>query len=600
LVAAALAVYWSALRNPPVFDDGQLTRQFLRAYGSTGFKLDGRWFSYASFGWSFNLFGRDWFWLRLGNVLLHAATAAALFALLSRLFDAVLQPRPVHRWYAFMGALVFLVHPVAIYAVAYLMQRSTVMATLFGLVSLLLFLEGLRRRSHGWYAASVLAYFVAVFSKEHCVMLPAVAAAMALLLRGASWKLVRELWLPFALYLGVAVLVTLKLKGLLGAAYEPFGEAAVRQLAESERAVHGHQDQLPGGRALYPLSVLNQATLFFRYLGTWLLPYPGWMSADVRTAFPQQLGSGLHLAGFVAWLAYAFAALAMLVRGGRVGLAGLALAAPWLLALTEVSTVRIQEPFVLYRSYLWMCPLPAAIPALVGGLRPRTAFVLLGAIALALLAPFAERLKTFSSEYALWDDVVRKNAGAEGRPFVDRGYRNRGVALFHQERYDAALRDFERALALDPGSALAWLTRGTLFMRIAESGKALPDLDRAAQLDPGSVEAFARRCVVLMRLARYDEALADCRRALELDALDPLHHTSLGMVHALRGERAQAESHYRQALALDPGFSDAHYQYGVLLNGTGRRDEARAQFIAACRGGLQRACDAAVKLRSER
>ena len=26
-----------------------------------------------------------------------------------------------------------------------------------------------------------------------------------------------------------------------------------------------------------------------------------------------------------------------------------------LLALTEVATVRIQEPFVLYRSYLWMC-----------------------------------------------------------------------------------------------------------------------------------------------------------------------------------------------------------------------------------------------------
>jgi tetratricopeptide (TPR) repeat protein len=583
-----------------VFDDGQLTRQFLRGYGSSGFKLDGRWFSYASFGWTFNLFGRDWFWLRLGNVLLHAATAAALFALLSRLFDAVLQPRPVHRWYAFLSALAFLVHPVAVYAVAYMMQRSIVMATLFSLVSLLLFLEGLQRRSHGWYVASALAYFVAVFSKEHCVMLPAVAAAIALLIRGASWKLVRELWLPFALYLAVAVLVTLKLKGLLGAAYEPFGEAAVRQLAESERAVQGHQDQPAGGRALYPLSVLNQATLFFRYLGTWLLPYPGWMSVDVRTAFPQQLGSGLHLAGFVAWLAYALVALALLVRGGRVGLAGLALAAPWLLALTEVSAVRIQEPFVLYRSYLWMCLLPAAIPALVGGLRPRTALALLGAIVLALLPPFAERLKTFSSEYALWDDVVRKNAGAEGRPFVDRGYRNRGVALFHQERYDAALRDFERALALDPGSPLAWLTRGTLFMRIADSEKALPDLERAAQLDPGSAEAFARRCVVLMRLARHDDALADCQRALELDAQDPLNQTSLGMVHALRGERAQAESRYRQALALDPGFSDAHYQYGVLLNGTGRSVEARAQFIAACRGGLQRACDAAVKLRSER
>jgi protein O-mannosyl-transferase len=577
-------LYWSALRNPPVFDDGVLTPQFLHAYSSSGLTLDRRALSNASFGWIYSLFGRDWLWQRLANVLLHAATASVLFALLSRLFDAV----PLHRWYAFLGALIFLVHPVAVYGVAYLMQRSILMATLFSLVSLLLFLEGLQRRSLGWYVAAVLAYFVAVFCKEHCVMLPAVAAAMAVLVRGPSWKLVRELWLPFALYAAVAVLVTLRLKGLLGAVYEPFGEAAARQLAEAEREVHGHT--LPEAGALYPLSVLNQATLFFRYLATWLVPYPGWMSVDVRTAFPQQVG--VHLVGFVAWLAYAAAALAVLLRGGRIGLAGLALLAPWLLALTEVATVRIQEPFVLYRSYLWMCLLPAAIPAAVARLRPRTALAVLGVVLLALVVPFADRLKTFSSEYALWGDVVRKSAAHEARPFVDRGYRNRGVALYHQERYEPALRDFERALALDPGSPLAWMTRGTLFMRTGDSERALADLDRAAQLDPRNAEVLGRRCVVLMRLVRYEDALADCQRALELDALDPLNHTSLGMVHALRGERSRAEARYRQALVLDPDSPNTHYQYGVLLNGVGRKEEARSHFAAACRAGVARACDA--------
>ena len=48
-------------------------------------------------------------------------------------------------WLAFFGALIFALHPAAVYAVAYLNQRSTLMATLFTLVMWRLFLEGLIR-----------------------------------------------------------------------------------------------------------------------------------------------------------------------------------------------------------------------------------------------------------------------------------------------------------------------------------------------------------------------------------------------------------------------------------------------------------------------
>ena len=53
-------------------------------------------------------------------------------------------------------------------------------------------------------------------------------------------------------------------------------------------------------------------------------------------------------------------------RGGRLGLLGFALLAPWLLFATELSAVRIQEQFVLYRSYLWMAPAFAGLGVLSG------------------------------------------------------------------------------------------------------------------------------------------------------------------------------------------------------------------------------------------
>ncbi|MBC7802981.1 MAG: tetratricopeptide repeat protein [Candidatus Parcubacteria bacterium] len=266
--------------------------------------------------------------------------------------------------------------------------------------------------------------------------------------------------------------------------------------------------------------------------------------------------------------------------------------APWLLALTEVATVRVQEPFVLYRSYLWMSLLPAAIPAAVACLRPTWGLAVLAAAAMVLVPAQADRAGSFSSEYAVWNDAVLKNTDT-GAPFIDRAWRNRGVALYRAGRYPEALADFNQALKLDGRSALAWMTRGTIYMRAGRNDEARADFDRALELDPRHAEALARRCVVFMRLQRLNAALADCVAAAELNPHDVDNYTSLGMVRALRGEAALAEPQYRRALQLDAKDGDANYQYGVLLRGLGRNAEAAPRFAAGCAAGLQPACRAA-------
>jgi hypothetical protein len=60
----------------------------------------------------------------------------------------------------------------------------------------------------------------------------------------------------------------------------------------------------------------------------------------------------------------------------------------------------------------------------------------------------------------------------------------------------------------------------------------------------------------------------------------------------LHAYSSSAEARYRLALVLDPDSPNTHYQYGVLLNGVGRKEEARGHFAAACRAGVARACDA--------
>ncbi|MEW6689437.1 MAG: tetratricopeptide repeat protein [Pseudomonadota bacterium] len=583
LLALALALYGGSLGYPLVFDDKRLVGA-LAAMRDAGFSLERRGITFGSFGWIYGAFGPDWRWQRLANVLLHGAVAVALFLFLRRLL-AVVPGSPSGRaepWYAFAGAALFALHPAAVYGVAYLTQRSILLATLFSLASLWLFLEGLLRRRWPWFAAAAFTYLLAVGSKEHSVMLPAVAAALAILVRGWPPRPMANLALPFVLYAAIALAAVFQARGLLGGVYESLGPAALKQAAESTGAAP---------RQPYALSVINQGYLFFRYILTWLLPWPGWMSIDLRPPFPAQLLSWPQSAGFLAWLAWPVAAAALLLRGGRPGLAGFAMLAPWLLALTEFVTVRVQEPFVLYRSYLWMCLAPAALPALLARLGLRLALPLLAAAALALAPAFADRLRTFSSELALWEDAVRKLSDPSA-PFTDRAYRNRGVAYFQAGRDPEALRDFDRAIELHPGTPEGWISRGTLYMRAAQSARARADFDRALALDPHNGEVLARRCIVLMRLERLDEALADCTRAVELGPADAAAHVVLGMVRALRGEAALAERSYLRALELDASDGSAHYQYGVLLRGTGREEEAKRQFAAACKARVAAACRA--------
>lgn len=580
------------MRHPLVFDDYHLSEYALKTYYArvpSWFGL--RWFSDASFAWIYALSGKAMIWQRLANVLLHAATGAVLFGFLSRLFGAVLED-PRSRWLAFFAAALFVLHPVAVYGVAYLMQRSIVLATLFSLLSLWCVLEWLLRGSPRWCIAAVAAYYLAVFSKEHAVMVPAVAVALAALVRGASLELARRAAWPLALFAAIGVIVVLSSRGVLGRAYEPFASDVVASLGETRG---GFDASLA-----WPLSVLNQATLYFRYLFTWLLPWPGWMSIDVRTAFPKTLFEWPYMVGFAAWLAYPIAAVWLLFKRGAAGLFGFGLLYPWLLAFPEVTTVRAQEPFVLYRSYLWMSGLPAILPMIAGKLAPRWRVAVLAAACLLLVIPARGRLDSFSSPLKLWDDAISKNTTLSA-PYVERAYVARGLLHLDARRLEPARADFERAVELNPRSPEAHLGRGVLRLRSGALNEALDDLDLAIALDPRYASAYDKRCVVKVGLGSPAKALADCEEAI---ALSPRNHEAwinTGVVYRALGRTADAAASYERALELAPANASAHYNYGVLLLESGRRDEAvRRHIVVGCEGGIPGACDILKRSRGAR
>ena len=557
LIAATALLYWHSLSNPIVFDDKPFfNAATLKQYGSSLFHFDLRWLSYASFGWTYDLFGLDWFWYRAGNLGLHALTSIVLFIFFSRLL-AITMPSstPVPQWPAFFAALIFALHPVTVYGVAYLVERSIVMATLFGVLALLFYLEGLTRNQAKWFIGSALCYFLAVFSKEHSAMIPAVAAALTLLVHKPSLSLVKKVWLPFALCLGIGLLIVLRTKGILGTPYEPFAAQILDQMSDHQQGINVEN--------AYVLSVITQGFLFFKYLLLWVVPYTGWMSVDMRQPFAGQVFAWPELAGFIAYLAYAAVAIRLLLKGGKQGLLGFGLLFPWLLFLTEFSAVRIQEPFVLYRSYLWMSGFPLVLLAVLGPAPKKPAYALLAAAGLLLAVLAWNRLDTFSSSLKLWSDVIAKNSD-EKLLGVERGYNNRGFAYLESGRLQEAQQDFDKAVALNPKYPEAHLNVGIVNFRQGRAEAALQSYDAAIKFKPDYGDAYLNRGATLLQTGRHAEAMADFDRVLQLRSNNEQVYLNRGMAYLKLGKLQEAVNDLDEAIRLNPNLASAYMNRGVV------------------------------------
>lgn len=492
LLCAVAALYGQFLWNPIVFDDlpffmvDRQGNQPVDGYRYSPLEL--RSLPYATLTWGKVAFGLDILHFRVENLLLHAAVSISLFFFLARLFDAMDGKRAESllpsNALAFCAALLFALHPVAVYAAGYLVQRTIVMATLFGLLAMLAWLHGSVRQKPLWLWASVPFYYLAVFSKEHAIMLPAALLALTVLLH-EDWRAkLRQCWGVFVALAAIALFVIAAKKGVLGSTYEIYAP----DMLDAESKLN------------YPLSVLTQSWLFFKYAGLWLFPNPAWMSVDMREPFAQSLWSS-YLPAFAAFLAWGICAAWLLAKRGRFGLVGFAMLFPWLMFMTELSTVRVQEPFVLYRSYLWAVGACCVLPVMLDKLDKRIASAIVAVIALALFPISMERLSSFGHPLLLWDDAEKLVKDRPDMPGVYRIYYNRGTALVKADEYDLAIKDLTLAASLRPDWPFSYNNLGAAYSKKG-------DWRAAADAYTQAIEIADRNKMGVNPMPYYGRALA--------------------------------------------------------------------------------------------
>ncbi len=207
--------------------------------------------------------------------------------------------------------------------------------------------------------------------------------------------------------------------------------------------------------------------------------------------------------------------------------------------------------------------------------------------------------KRYAHAVAAYDAVLRVNPDFAG------AYLNRGSCAQAEGRLDEALADYARAEKADPFLPAAPHNAGTALEAQGRRAEAEAAYRRAIEDDPGFLDARANLARVLEAGGRIEEALAEYHELLgRVAAGGPAGGGAVAAAAAeariadllgALGRFAEAEPHYRRALAAAPPTAERLVNLGVTLIRLGRRDEALAVLERAAREFLD-SPDAAVNL----
>ena len=143
---------------------------------------------------------------------------------------------------------------------------------------------------------------------------------------------------------------------------------------------------------------------------------------------------------------------------------------------------------------------------------------------------------------------------------------------------------FDRAVRVAPESPMALLYWGKTLLHEKRYQEALAPLNKAVFLDLENYALAYLLAECYYGMGQLDQATAYVRDAIRLQPRYSDSYVSLAMIEASRGRLPDAEAHLRQALRLRPApsglYDRYHFRLGQVLEAEGNLNEALSEYQA--------------------
>jgi arylsulfatase A-like enzyme/Tfp pilus assembly protein PilF len=139
-----------------------------------------------------------------------------------------------------------------------------------------------------------------------------------------------------------------------------------------------------------------------------------------------------------------------------------------------------------------------------------------------------------------------------------------GNEYYRRGRFDDAIANYRKALALKPDYDLAVINMANAYRGLGRDDEALAGYRRYLQLDPNNAHVEYEAAQILIDTGRFQDASALLNAALKAEPTMAAARNALGIVAIREGDLARGEREIKAALAAKPDVRLAHYNLALL------------------------------------
>ena len=510
-----------------------------------------------------------------------------------------------------LAAVIFAVHPLNTQAVTYISSRSSIMATMFYLVAIILFFEGLYKKenkviktNYVFVAGAVISFGIGFLCKLIVISLPAILFAYHYYFISnqniQTW--IKKQW-KWILGTGVLLALAFLFKKI-------YGDGLLRASIVDVTAWNYFRTQI--------------GVIPFEYFRKMIFPFN--LTIDPVFQVILHWRSLIAIGGIIILgiLSIAWIKLSKVKKQSKT-FAPEAFGLIWILVALSPSSsfIPLLDMAAEHRTYLPLAGFSILFASLLIRLKSfiqqsikidaesmynnqkvvMLPVVLILLILVSFLVGTRERNKVWKDEVSLWTDAKQK------APFLIRPYNNLGEAYDKLGKYDLAIAEFEQALRLNPNYFFALSNLGNVYGKKKEYAqtisytkqalqqkpdyapgyynlakalhmtgnpeKAMSSYRSAVKYNPYFEEAFFNLGFLALEQKKFTEAVDNFKSFLEMQPKHPKAHFGLGTTYAMMGKQGEAKQYYENAIAYNPEFLSPYINLANLHMVTGNTVEAK-------------------------
>ncbi|MBW1824581.1 MAG: tetratricopeptide repeat protein [Deltaproteobacteria bacterium] len=506
--AVIIIIYSPSLQSPFVFDDMRNIQDNPRIHTTRVSQLTELLFSkeisrrigLMSFALNYYFGGLNTFGYHLVNVIIHILNGLTLFILSYTILTLPSnegKERENALRIAFLGSLLWLVHPIQTQAVSYIVQRLTSLAALFFLLSLLCYMKGRvnqAKKRMALFMLSILFGLLAVGTKQNAATLPFfIILSELLFFHPQPFKIKRKKFIFLMTLVGLFILVAVVYLG---------PDFITKWTLSYER------------RGWTPLErVLTQPRVVIFYLSLLIFPYPSRLNLDHDFPLSHSLFTPfttfLSLVVIISFLAFAI----FLIKRNRL----ISYAIFWFFGnLVIESSIIPLELIFEHRLYLPSMALIIVVLGLCFSLSKREWGKWVTGLIILLTLLFSywtyERSSVWRGPLSLWEDAAQKS------PHIARPHYNLGNAYKNSDRLDEAIAEYKRALAINPNYLDALYNLGNTYLKKGKLDKAIDMYKKALAISPNFSRAHRNLGSAYLKKGENKLAITHFNMVKEIDA----------------------------------------------------------------------------------